>query len=96
MKHKNICSIIGSLVMVVVSMSFLYAKEKAEVQVTTEKLAEKIYMLQDSSGMGNTVVLTGDDGVLMVDTKAEDSVDKLLAKISELSITGDSATLGYI
>lgn len=84
MKHKNICSIIGSLVMVVVSMSFLYAKEKAEVQVTTEKLAEKIYMLQDSSGMGNTVVLTGDDGVLMVDTKAEDSVDKLLAKITEL------------
>jgi glyoxylase-like metal-dependent hydrolase (beta-lactamase superfamily II) len=71
--------------MVVVSVSFLYAKEKAEVQVGAEKLAEKIYMIWDSDGMGNSVVLTGDDGVLMIDAKAEGSVDKLLAKIAELS-----------
>lgn len=85
MKYRNIFAIIGSLVIVLVSMSFLYAQEKAEVQVGAEKLAKKLYMIWDSGGKGNTVVLTGDDGVLMVDTKVEDSVDKLLAKIAELS-----------
>ncbi|MDY6843973.1 MAG: MBL fold metallo-hydrolase, partial [Thermodesulfobacteriota bacterium] len=46
--------------------------------------AEKIYMLWDSDGMGNTIVLTGDDGVLMIDTKVENSIDKLLAEIAAL------------
>jgi cyclase len=85
MKHKNIFAIIGSLVIVMVYMSFLYAQEQAEIQVGAEKLAKKLYMIWDSGGKGNTVVLTGDDGVLMIDTKAEDSVDKLLGKIAELS-----------
>ena len=85
MKPRNIFAIIGSLVIVVVYMSFLYAQEQAEPQVCAEKLAEKLYMLWDSGGMGNTVVLTGDDGVLMIDTKVENAVDKLLAKIAELS-----------
>jgi cyclase len=84
-KYRNIFAIIGSLVMVLVSMSFLYAQEQVEVQVGVEKLGEKLYMFWDSGGKGNTVVLTGDDGVLMIDTKVENSVDKLLAKIAELS-----------
>jgi glyoxylase-like metal-dependent hydrolase (beta-lactamase superfamily II) len=85
MKYRNIFAIIGSLVIVLVYTSFLYAQKQAEVQVGAEKLAEKLYMLWDSVGMGNTIVLTGDDGVLMIDTKAETSVDKLLAKIAELT-----------
>jgi cyclase len=85
MKYRNIFAIIGSLVIVLVSLSFLYAQEQAEVQVGAEKLAKNLDMIWDSGGKGNTVVLTGDNGVLMVDTKAEDSVDKLLAKIAELS-----------
>ncbi len=85
MKHKNIFAIIGSLVIVLVYMSFLYAQEQAELQVGAEKLAEQLYMLWDSDGMGNTVVLTGDDGVLMVDTKVDNAVDRLFAKIAELS-----------
>jgi len=84
-KHKNILSIIGFFVVVLASASFLYAQEPAEVQVSTEKLAANLYVLQDSGGMGNTTVLTGDDGVLMIDTKVENSVDQLLAKIAELS-----------
>lgn len=85
MKYRNVFAIIGSLVMVLVSMSFLYAQEQAEVQVGAEKLGGKLYMLWDSGGKGNTVILTGDDGVLMIDTKVEESIDKLLAKIAELS-----------
>jgi cyclase len=83
--HKNIFAIIGSLVIVLASMSFLYAREPAEVQVGSEKPAGNLYILRDSGGNGNTVVLTGDDGVLMIDTKAENAVDKLLAKIAALS-----------
>ena len=85
MKDRNIFAIIGSLVIFVVSMSFLYAQEQAEAQVGAERLTEKLYMLWDSGGKGNTVILTGDDGVLMIDTKVEESIDKLLAKIKELS-----------
>jgi len=85
MKYRNIFPIIGSLVIVLVSISFLYAQEQPELQVNAEKLAENLYMLWDSGGKGNTTVLTGDDGVLMIDTKVETSVDKLLAKIAELS-----------
>jgi cyclase len=63
----------------------LYAQGQPQIQVGTERLAEHLYMLRDSEGMGNTVVLTGDDGVLMVDTMGGKSVDKLFAKIAELS-----------
>lgn len=85
MKYRNSFAIIGSLVILVIYMSFSYAQEQDEIQVGAEKIGNNLYMLWDSGGMGNTVVLTGDDGVLMIDTKVEDSVDKLLAKISELS-----------
>jgi len=61
-----------------------YAEEQAEVQVGVERLAEKLYLLRDSGG-GNTTVLTGDDGVLMIDTKVEACVDTLVAKITELN-----------
>ncbi len=85
MKYRNIFPIVGSLVIVLASISFLYAQEQAELKVNAEKLAENLYMLWDSGGKGNTTVLTGDDGVLMIDTKVETSADKLLAKIGELS-----------
>lgn len=85
MKHRNIFATIGSLVIILICMSFLYAQEPAELQVGAEKLAENLYMLWDSGGKGNTVVLTGDDGVLMIDTKVENAVNALFAKIAELS-----------
>lgn len=85
MKHKNISATIASLLTFLVFTSFLYAKDQAEVQVSAEKLADNIYMFTDSGGMGNSTALTGNDGVLLIDTKVADSVDKLLAKIAELS-----------
>lgn len=87
MKHRNIFAIIASLAVTAAFISFSYAQEQSKVQVGVEKLAENLYMLRDSGGKGNTVVLTGSDGVLMIDTKVESSVDQLLAKIKELSNT---------
>ncbi len=85
MKYRNIFPIVGSLFIVLAAISFLYAQGQSELKVNAEKLAENLYMLWDSGGKGNTTVLTGDDGVLMIDTKVETSADKLLAKIGELS-----------
>ncbi len=84
-KHRNIFAILGSLVIFLASMSFLYAMEPAEVQVGVEKLSGNLYMLPDSGGNGNTVVLSGGDGVLMIDTKSGNAVDKLLDNIAALS-----------
>lgn len=84
-KYKNVFATIGSFIILFAYTSFLYAQGQAEVQVGSAKLADNLYMFWDSGGMGNTVVLTGDDGVLMVDTKVENSIDKLLAQIKGLS-----------
>ncbi|MEE4352350.1 MAG: MBL fold metallo-hydrolase [Desulfatiglans sp.] len=86
-KGRAIYTFIGSFA-IFISISclpLLHAQERAEVQVGAERLAENLYLLRDSAGMGNTVVLTGDDGLLMVDTKDEKSVGTLLEKTAELS-----------
>lgn len=83
-KRKRFLSTVGSVAAVLLWVSFLYAQGEPQVQVGTDKLAENLYLLQDSKGMGNTVLLTGDDGMLMVDTKGGESVDALLAKITLL------------
>ncbi|MFH1983550.1 MAG: MBL fold metallo-hydrolase [Pseudomonadota bacterium] len=85
MKHRRIFAIIGSVVITVVGLSVSFAEEPAAIEVGAEKITENIYLLQDTGGMGNTVVLTGRDGVLMVDTKIEAAVSPLLSRISELS-----------
>lgn len=85
MKHRNFSIIIAGLFIVLVFISCLYAQEQPEVKVGAQKLSDRLYLLQDSGGMGNTTVLTGGDGVFMIDTKVEASVDKLLSKITELS-----------
>ena len=85
MKRKSILATMGCVVIFLLSVSFLYAQEEPQVQVGVEQLAGNLYLLQDSKGMGNTVLLTGEDGVLMVDTKGGEPVPKLFAEISELT-----------
>jgi cyclase len=84
-KRKRLLSTVGSVAVLLLWVSFLYAQGEPQVQVRTEQLAENLYLLQDSKGMGNTVLLTGEDGGLMVDTKGGEPVPKLFAKIAELS-----------
>ncbi len=93
MKHRNIFAIIGSVVTFLIFTSFLYAKEQAEVQISAEKLVKNIYMLSDSGGIGNTTVLTGDAGVLMIETKVEASVDKFLSYKKETTFQEPSGSL---
>lgn len=84
-KYRSLFVGIASLVIVAVGLSYAYAREQPEVRVESQQLAKNLYLLMDSGGMGNTTVLVGDDGVLMVDTKVTGTVDRLMGKIHELS-----------
>ena len=85
-RSGKLLTIIASCFFLLTSAASLYARQQPpEVQVSVEKLADNLYLIRDSGGMGNTTVLTGEEGVFMIDTKVRDSVDKLLAKIAELS-----------
>jgi glyoxylase-like metal-dependent hydrolase (beta-lactamase superfamily II) len=74
--------VLSVLVLALSTVSF--AQDSTEVQLQTEKLAENLYTIQDTGGMGNTTVLTGKDGVLMIDTKVAASVGLFLAEIGKL------------
>jgi cyclase len=83
--RRKVLLFVAVLAIIVAQVSVVWAKEEAAVQISVENLGEGLYMLADSGGMGNTTVLTGADGVLMIDTKIEASVGPLLARIAELS-----------
>ena len=54
-----------------------------EVEVVTTKVTNELYMLQGAGG--NIAILTGDDGVLMVDSQFADLSEKNKAAIKKLS-----------
>ncbi len=83
-KRKFVLTVCTGLVLFLAMTISSYAQEPSEVQLQTLKLAENLYMFQDSGGMGNVTALTGDDGVLMIDTKTEESVGMLLGEIAEI------------
>jgi cyclase len=58
------------------------------VQLVTSKLADNMYVIQATPGIGNVVVLTGPDGVLLVDDMTVPLHDKLIAAIRATGATG--------
>jgi glyoxylase-like metal-dependent hydrolase (beta-lactamase superfamily II) len=82
MNRRRLFFIVAGLCLSLLLAPYLYAQDSGEVTIQTEKIAENIYVFQDSGGMGNVAALTGADGVLMIDTKIEASVDLLLAEIA--------------
>jgi len=55
----------------------------SDVKIITHKVTDNIYMLEGAGG--NIAILTGDDGVLMVDDQFAPLSDKIKSAISELS-----------
>ncbi len=55
----------------------------ADVQITSEKINDHLYMLQGSGG--NIMISVGDDGVLMIDDQFAPLSEKIMAKIKEIS-----------
>jgi cyclase len=57
----------------------------AHTEITTTKLTDNLHVFVAGPGLGNVVVLTGPDGVLMVDSMYPQMHDKLMAAIRALS-----------
>jgi cyclase len=57
----------------------------AHTEIKTTKLADNLYVFVAGPGLGNVVVLTGPDGVLMIDSMYPQMHDKLMAAIRALT-----------
>jgi cyclase len=79
--NKAICF----LCLFLLSLTQLHAQERdfSEIQITSEKITDNIYMLQGSGG--NIGVFVGDDGVFMIDDQFAPLTEKILAAIKKIS-----------
>ena len=79
--NKAVCF----LCLFLLSLTQLHAQERdfSEIQITSEKITDNIYMLQGSGG--NIGVFVGDDGVFMIDDQFAPLTDKILAAIKKIS-----------
>jgi len=57
-----------------------YAQEAPQLNVVN--VTENIALIE---GMSNTAILTGKDGIFMIDTQTPELIDQLITKISEIS-----------
>jgi cyclase len=71
------------VVIVTLLAAFGSAQQPADVQVKTTKVRNNFYTLEGNGGMVG--VLTGPDGVLMVDTQFAPMTEKLVAAIRQIS-----------
>jgi glyoxylase-like metal-dependent hydrolase (beta-lactamase superfamily II) len=62
-------------------------------QIKTTKLADNLYVAEAAPGVGNVVFLTGNDGVLLVDSMFPQLHDKLVAAIRA---TGANGPIRYV
>ena len=84
MIHDAKCGLAALAALLLVAMAAQPARaQQADEEIQTLKVTDHIYMLV--GGGGNTVVQTGKDGVLVVDTKLAPYADKLLAAIRKIS-----------
>jgi cyclase len=80
--HRKIMLLCLAGFMIMASLA--YAKEDVKVQLTVEKITENISIIFDA-GNGNTLMFAGEEGVLIIDTKSGPAIEKLSAKIAEIS-----------
>ncbi|MBT3311127.1 MAG: MBL fold metallo-hydrolase [Desulfobacterales bacterium] len=78
--HRKMWCLLAFMFMV----SIAYAKDETQVQLNVEKITENISIIFDQ-GNGNTLMFAGEDGVLIIDTKSGPAIEKLIAKIAEIS-----------
>ncbi|MDJ0653424.1 MAG: MBL fold metallo-hydrolase [Xanthomonadales bacterium] len=68
---------------IVLAAPVLAQQDFSQVEITTTKVADGIYMLQGSGG--NIGVSVGEDGVFMIDDQYAPLTEKILAAVAELS-----------
>ena len=81
-KLKQIIRTSLCVLCLMIMVSLAYAQEALQLNVVN--VTENITVIWDM-GSGNTAILTGEDGVFMIDTKIQELADQLIAKIAEIS-----------
>ena len=69
--------------MFVIIVSGALSADDAQYDLSLEKITDSIYFVTDKLGLGNSVFFTGDDGVLLIDSKNSILADNLLASVAE-------------
>jgi glyoxylase-like metal-dependent hydrolase (beta-lactamase superfamily II) len=64
--------------------SVVFAQQDVQPQLNVETITENLSVVWDMMS-GNTTVLSGEDGVLIIDTKTAGAAEMLPAKVSEIS-----------
>ena len=64
------------------------AMDFAKLQIKTTKLADNLYVMEAAPGVGNVMMLSGPDGVLLIDSMFPQLHDKLMAAIRATGATG--------
>jgi len=75
------------ILIVIVSLilsQVLFSQEQYSKRIIIDSISESVYVLRNDYG-GNIGVLTGDDGILLIDSHREDFIDSLQQKISKIS-----------
>src|SRR6202162_4524579 len=83
-----------SSLLVLATFAYGQGIDYAKIEITAEKIAPNLYMLSGSAGLdpghqdaagGRIGVLTGPDGIFMVDAQYAPLTDKVLAAIRQIS-----------
>lgn len=76
-----------ALFLILSTTTLSFAQDRfANVEITSEKINDHLYMLQGAGG--NIMISVGDDGILMIDDQFAPLSKKIMAKIKELSGEG--------
>lgn len=81
--HQYLVQVISVSLLAFASSAVIAHQHFASVNISSEKVANNLYMLQGEGG--NIAVLIGDDGVLMVDDQFAELTDKIRKEISKYS-----------
>src|SRR4030088_2625464 len=77
------CAALVGMLLLVAPMAQAQAQDFSQVQIKTTKLGTNVYALD---GQGGTIgVLTGPDGVFMVDAQFAPLTDKIVAALKQIS-----------
>lgn len=83
-RKGRLLSVALFILTILFSASMLWAQEQNDVQMHTKPVTEEISVIRDLKN-GNTVVFSGKDGVLVVDTKSKELAKVLYKEIAKIS-----------
>lgn len=84
-QRQNVTCLLLCLFLLGTASSVFAQAAQPDVKFFVEPVAGNISCIGDSAGNGNVGVSVGEDGVVLIDTKSADVVEKMLAEIAKIS-----------